>query len=339
MYICDFGDAFDLSAKPDSQKYCDFFSNTTQYVRVVNTVEMNDETNVMTISSYGSCSIVDGPSMWVFVGPIIGIHALLMIITNVILYKVRNIGDRYQEQKYIALCSIFVCEVLVVGLPVVISVDENSAAVFVVLSGIIGLNDIGTLCFVFIPKINFQRKGVSEGIGFGETILKTNHKKASTRESMRRSSEFNFSMAVRSQDPISRMDSQGSAISPIYSKSELSNLGDSNRSIGLSELDGVAEKEIHGSSADHSTVREQARHRRSSSKNISQTPLAVHEEDDAEEFAEAKDGESGPLLRSMYDEMALKNYDLELELDQIKEREALLKKKVQDLEKKLASTA
>lgn len=300
---------------------------------------MNDETNVMTISSYGSCSIVDGPSMWTFVGPIIGIHVLLMITTNVILYKVRNIGDRYQEQKYIALCSLFVCEVLVVGLPVVISVSENSAAVFIVLSGIIGLNDIGTLCFVFVPKINFQRKGVSEGIGFGETILKTNHKKASFRESIRRSSEFNYSMAVQSQGLISKLDSQASAIDPVYSKSELSNIDGSNRSgsIGLSELGDLAEKEVNESNADRSTVREQARRRRSSSKKTSETPLTVDDDDDAGEFADAKDDESGPLLRSMYDEMALKNYDLELEIDQIKERESLLKRKVQDLEKKLAS--
>lgn len=274
--------------------------------------------------------------MWVFVGPIIAIHALLMITTNVILYKVRNIGDRYQEQKYIALCSVFVCEVLVVGLPVVISVGENSAAVFVVLSGIIGLNDIGTLCFVFIPKINFQRKGVSEGIAFGETILKTNHRKASTRESIRRSSEFNFSMAVKSQGHVSRLESDASAISPIYSRSDEISDAEKNQE----------EKEMSGSSFNRqnslsrsSTSKEQARRRRSSSKKLSQTPLTVKESenDDDGEFADSKDGESGPLLRSMYDELALKNYDLELEMDEIKEREALLEKKVRDLEEKLAA--
>ena len=265
---------------------------------------MNEETNVMTINSHGSCSIVDGPSMWAFVGPIIGIHALLMITTNVILYKVRNVGDRYQEQKYIALCSLFVCEVLVVGLPVVVSVGANSTAVFVVLSGIIALNDIGTLCFVFIPKIRFQRKGVDEGIGFGETILKMSHKKASYRESIRKSSEFSMSKARRSHS-----GSQGFGLS---SSSQLSDL------IEVPESD--------------SNDREQALHRHPSIK----TPIAVDDEENTKEFGDDdKDVEKSTLLRSKYDEMALRNYDLELEIDEVKEREALLKKKIQELEQKL----
>ena len=45
----------------------------------------------------------------------------------------------------------------------------------------------GTLCFIFIPKIKYKKKGLEEGVGFGESIMRDSHKKASTREVSRRS--------------------------------------------------------------------------------------------------------------------------------------------------------
>jgi hypothetical protein len=113
-----------------------------------------------------------------------------MIVTNILLLQVRHVTDRYQESKYVAFASMLMFEILIVGLPVMIAVKESPTATFIVLTGIIALDDIGILCFIFVPKIRFQVKGLEEGVGFGESIMKDTLKRASTRESIRSTSEF-----------------------------------------------------------------------------------------------------------------------------------------------------
>lgn len=48
--------------------------------------------------------------------------------------------------------------------------------------------EIGILCCIFVPKIVYQRKGLEEGVGVGESIMRSTHRDASTREKVRRSS-------------------------------------------------------------------------------------------------------------------------------------------------------
>lgn len=141
----------------------------------------------MTVSSFGRCAAPGGSSIWEFAGPIAVVHFALMAITNWLLYKISDLGNRYQEQKYVILASMFVFELLIIGLPVLFSVGDNTSAVFVVLTGVIALNDIGVLCFLFVPKMFYVRKGLESGVGVGESIRKSSHKKAKQRENSRRS--------------------------------------------------------------------------------------------------------------------------------------------------------
>jgi hypothetical protein len=53
--------------------------------------------------------------------------------------------------------------------------------------------EIGILCFIFVPKIVYQRKGLEEGVGVGESIMRRTHRDASTREKVRRSSVLSIS--------------------------------------------------------------------------------------------------------------------------------------------------
>jgi hypothetical protein len=48
--------------------------------------------------------------------------------------------------------------------------------------------EIGILCCIFVPKIVYQRKGLEEGVGVGESIMRRTHRDASTREKVRRNS-------------------------------------------------------------------------------------------------------------------------------------------------------
>jgi hypothetical protein len=90
----------------------------------------------------GRCVSSDG-KFWQYVGPILGFHVLLVVGTNILLCNVRDIADRYQEQKYVAMASALMLEILLVGIPVLVSVNDNAEATFIVLTAIVALDDIG----------------------------------------------------------------------------------------------------------------------------------------------------------------------------------------------------
>jgi 7 transmembrane sweet-taste receptor of 3 GCPR len=161
------------------------------YDRSEDSVNVNAIAGVITIETVGSCMMKDPSiSFWVFAGPIMAFHFGLLVLTNVLMCFVRDVSDRYQEQKYIGLSSMLMFEILIVGLPVLVAVNDSPEATYIILVGIIALADIGILCFTFIPKIYFQRTGLEEGVGFGESIMKESYRRASTREMVRRDSRF-----------------------------------------------------------------------------------------------------------------------------------------------------
>lgn len=137
------------------------------YVRSFKTNSKDDDTYVVTIESIGHCK---SNSLWKFLGPLIAIHVCLMVVTNGLLWRVRKLSDRYQEQKYVALASIYICELLLLGVPVLIAVQDSAAARYIVIAGVIFLTDTGVLSFIFIPKIKFQSEGLPEGMSVVESM-------------------------------------------------------------------------------------------------------------------------------------------------------------------------
>ncbi|CAB9509506.1 acid type B receptor subunit 2 [Seminavis robusta] len=157
-----------------------------EYRREVSDTSLSEEDGLplVTISSYGFCAAPKDSSIWRFAAPIAAIHLLLMIITNWTLYTVKDLEDRYQEQKYVGLSSAFVFEVLVIGLPVLLSLDDNPSASYLVLIFIIFFNDAGILLFIFVPKMHFQRIGLTPGVGVAESLRRSTHEKAVDRQKM-----------------------------------------------------------------------------------------------------------------------------------------------------------
>ena len=90
----------------------------------------------------GRCVSSDD-NFWLYAGPILGFHVFLVIVTNVLLCQVRDIADRYQEQKYVAMASASMVEILLVGIPVLVSVKNSASATFIVLTAVVALDDIG----------------------------------------------------------------------------------------------------------------------------------------------------------------------------------------------------
>jgi len=154
-----------------------------KYQRTEGTSSVDEMTGMVTISSSGRC-VESDPAYpaWYFAGPLLAFHITLMVATNVLLYKVKSISDRYQERKYVGMASILMFEILIVGLPIFISVGNNAVAVFAVLTSLIALADISILCCIFLPKMMHLKKGLEIGIGVGESIMKKTLKKATTRE-------------------------------------------------------------------------------------------------------------------------------------------------------------
>ena len=79
-------------------------------------------------------------------------------------------SDRYQEQKFVGLASLYTCELLLLGLPILFAVQDSAAARYMVIAGVIFLTDTGVISLVFVPKIKFQKDGVPEGHSIAQSM-------------------------------------------------------------------------------------------------------------------------------------------------------------------------
>ena len=143
------------------------FIDPLVYVRTILSKGVDEGTGMVMIDTLGKCT---SNSPWVFLGPIIAVHVCLMVITNVLLWRVRNMSDRYQEQKFVALASIYICELLLLGVPILVAVRDSAAAQYIVKAGVIFLTDTGVLSLIFVPKIRYQNVGLPEGMSVVQSI-------------------------------------------------------------------------------------------------------------------------------------------------------------------------
>jgi hypothetical protein len=137
------------------------------YTRTKLTNNVDEDTGVVTLETVGQCG---SDSLWYFLSPIVAIHVCLMLITNVLLWRVRNMSDRYQEQKFVGLASIYICELVLLGAPILVAVRDSAAARYIVMAGIIFLTDTGVLSLIFVPKIKYQNEGLPEGVSVAQSL-------------------------------------------------------------------------------------------------------------------------------------------------------------------------
>lgn len=119
--------------------------------------------NTITIETIGQCQSSGGVSVWAYVAPLLLLHSALMIVTNTLLWKIGVQNDRYHEERYIAIASVCVFEVLVIGIPMVFAVIEDNMLTFIAQSLVVFLNDTCILVAMFGPKI----RAVSNDVGGG----------------------------------------------------------------------------------------------------------------------------------------------------------------------------
>jgi hypothetical protein len=205
-----------------------------------------------------------------------------------------------------------------VGLPVLLAVGNNPVATFSVISGVVALNDIGILCFVFIPKMKYQRKGIDEGVAVGETILKDTHKKALNREHRRRSVS-NFSQShvsgISGVSASTDDDCDGGHISRTNSR-HLPDRKLSRCSLSFDSEDVIPEEPGEERDVESCYVIRKAESAQTESPGSSETAPFGDEEDRNKD-----DGSNRALLEHReYDAILKENEDLRRELDEMKRR-------------------
>ena len=141
------------------------------YVRVPTGI-VQQSNGLIILESAGRCESQKYPS-WVWIVPLLILHLGLMVTTNVLLYQVRNVATRYQEQKHVGLASLLVLEVFLVGIPILFAVKDNPTASYFVFLGIILLNDLSILSCIFGPKVWYQKKGLPSGVSVADTLRQT----------------------------------------------------------------------------------------------------------------------------------------------------------------------
>ena len=112
---------------------------------------------------------------WAFLTPIILLHAIVLIVGNVLAYKSRRISTRFSESKYIAICMVSNLQILIISIPVLIIVADNPVATVFVRSGVVFLNDLTVLLFIFVPKFGAVHLGWSQEDMTGSTASGTTH--------------------------------------------------------------------------------------------------------------------------------------------------------------------
>jgi len=132
-------------------------------------VTVEQTSAVITEESIGRCH---SDHLGIWVGTIQSLHFIILAATNVIMWRIRHVDDRYQESKYVSLASLLATEFLLLGIPILIAVGDSSSLRYITIVFIIAFSDVMILLMVFVPKVLFQRQGLPENVSVVQSILR-----------------------------------------------------------------------------------------------------------------------------------------------------------------------
>mmetsp|Transcript_31805 Transcript_31805/g.65305 ORF Transcript_31805/g.65305 Transcript_31805/m.65305 type:complete len:897 (-) Transcript_31805:96-2786(-) len=136
-----------------------------EFIRTANKVG-TDQFN-RTISSYGSCMAASDtradPTL--FAGFLAAWNTLIVAFTTYQAYVARNISTDYSESKYIAYCIVSILQAFIMGIPIVILLNQSEDAhrtAFLVQSLFVFIVTMVILLLIFVPKILHCRSATRE---------------------------------------------------------------------------------------------------------------------------------------------------------------------------------
>jgi gamma-aminobutyric acid type B receptor len=146
------------------------------------------------VSSYGKCAPANPDGDLWFLYLMIAVHIAVLIAANVLAFKTRTVPGAFQESKYIFMSLVSNLEIMIIGVPVIVLVYQNPTARLFMTTCIVFFNDIGVLCFIFLPKIltyhGFMGQTNADGTSAsGVTSTNSNTSTSTGSEMARRKSE------------------------------------------------------------------------------------------------------------------------------------------------------
>jgi gamma-aminobutyric acid type B receptor len=143
------------------------------------------------ISSYGICKAAPGTNALPVQIVLIVINFSALLVANVQAFRTRRIKSVLSESKYIAITVASVMQAFLVGLPVLLLVDEEPTARYVVSVLLIFCICMAVIGFIFVPKVLAERGGGNGGLDARDSNFGT-----SLRDSMRDSKAFQRTNSV-----------------------------------------------------------------------------------------------------------------------------------------------
>jgi len=101
--------------------------------------------------SYGYCQ--SGKGAKVFLGFIAVVNIAALVLANVQAFRARKISMDFSESFWIGMIMVCILQALVLGIPILIIVDNNIVAEFFLWSGLIFVVSMAVLGLLFLPKM------------------------------------------------------------------------------------------------------------------------------------------------------------------------------------------
>lgn len=85
------------------------------------------------------------------------VNLLALVFANWEAFKARKVSTEYGESKYIGLAMASILQALLIGLPLIILVEDNPSAEFFISATFVFIVAMAILCLIFVPKIYASR--------------------------------------------------------------------------------------------------------------------------------------------------------------------------------------
>jgi hypothetical protein len=125
------------------------------------------------ISTYGACVSSNDVKSTPFLASLGLINFGALLVANIQAYKTRSIRTEYSESKYVALSIISMTQAGLIGLPVLLLVEEEPRVNYVVNILLVFVINLALLLFIFWPKVyynirkrNADSRRSSHGVSF-----------------------------------------------------------------------------------------------------------------------------------------------------------------------------
>jgi hypothetical protein len=118
-------------------------------------------TGMTTIDTVGFCSATGNVPPGAFIGAIALCHAALLIRIVVLFVTNRTREDKFGQRRYCLFAALYAAQLLLIGVPLVVAVGDNTTARYAVTCWIVFGSDVGVISLIFFP-IRARRKTSQE---------------------------------------------------------------------------------------------------------------------------------------------------------------------------------